>query len=69
LVPLLSRTEAFTLWSSFWLSLVWPVSCIMGILILNKPSGTFYCNTCLHIYIIQILLFFWTWHAQILNFE
>ena len=31
LFPLLSRTEASTLWSSFLLSFMWSVSCIMGI--------------------------------------
>jgi hypothetical protein len=31
LIPLLSRTEASTLWFSFLLSFMWSVSCIMGI--------------------------------------
>jgi hypothetical protein len=31
LCPLLGRTEASTLWSSFFLSFIWSVSCIMGI--------------------------------------
>jgi hypothetical protein len=32
LFPLLRKTEAPTLWSSFFLSFLWSVSCIMGIL-------------------------------------
>jgi hypothetical protein len=32
LIPLLSRTEASTLWSSYLLSFMWSVSCIMAIL-------------------------------------
>jgi hypothetical protein len=32
LFPLLRRTEASTLWSSFFLSFIWSVSCILGFL-------------------------------------
>jgi hypothetical protein len=32
LLPLLSRIEAYTLWSSLFLSFMWSVSCSMGIL-------------------------------------
>ena len=32
LFPFLSRTKAFTLWSSFFLNFIWSVSCIVGIL-------------------------------------
>jgi hypothetical protein len=31
LFPLLSRTEASTLWSSFFLNFIWSISCIVGI--------------------------------------
>ena len=31
LFPLLSRTETSTLWSSFFLSFIWSVNCILGI--------------------------------------
>jgi hypothetical protein len=31
LSPLLSRTEASTLWFSFFLSFTWSVNCILGI--------------------------------------
>ena len=31
LFPLLSRTEAFTLWSSFLLSFMWSMSCIVSV--------------------------------------
>jgi hypothetical protein len=32
LFPLLRRTKVFTLWSSFFLSFMWSVNCILGIL-------------------------------------
>jgi hypothetical protein len=32
LFPLLSRIEASTLWSSFFMSFIWSVRCILGIL-------------------------------------
>jgi hypothetical protein len=31
LFPLISRTEASTLWSSFFLSFIWSLNCIVGI--------------------------------------
>jgi hypothetical protein len=32
LLPLLRRTEVSILWSSFFLSFIWSVNCILGIL-------------------------------------
>ena len=44
LFPLLRRMEASTLWSSFFLSFVWSVNCILGIL-------SFWTNIHLSVYV------------------
>jgi hypothetical protein len=42
LIPFLSRTEAYTLWSSYVLSFIWSVNCIMGFLPNSHLSVSIY---------------------------